>query len=259
VEKYPIMRNMKNVENDIIRIVLHPPVIVLLVTATVLGAVAAVTAISLRSYMNSKEGIGPGSKIPNLDGITKIIRRGRVRDQRPRVMVNGPEVKSQVCQICLGRIKEGSNHLECKCERTFHLICLSRTGFCPYCHEPYENLIPQTDGTHSFLICPLCGIHLEPGSRKCECGAIFQEEGVDFCCPICGTQVSEDNTVCPYCGEIFDCYRLINCPVCGIVIDEDTEVCECGAVLIDRCPECSSPLGPEDRYCRNCGAEFEFI
>jgi hypothetical protein len=250
---------MKNVERDLIQITLPFPVIILLVTATVLGAMAAVTIISLRSYMNSKEGCDQGSMVPKLDGITKIIWRGRIRNQRPRVLVNGPEVKSHVCQICLGRIKEGSNHLECNCGRTFHIICLSRTGFCPYCHEPYENLIPQTGNIQSFLTCPLCGINLEPGSRRCECGAIFQEEGVDFCCPICGTQISEENTVCPYCGEIFDCYRLINCPVCGLLIDEDTEVCDCGAVLIDRCPGCGAPLGPEDRYCISCGAEFEFI
>lgn len=250
---------MKNVERDIIRLPLPAHVIALLVAATILGAVASVTAIRLKGHMDSRNGSNEGSKVSRLDGITKIIRRGAGTGRRPRVMISGPEVRSSVCQICLGRIKEGSNRIQCSCGRAFHIICLSRTASCPYCQETYENLIPKVSGGSSILVCPFCETHLEPGSMRCRCGAIFREEGVDFCCPICGTRISEGDLTCQYCGEIFDCHRFINCPICGLLVDEDISVCDCGAVLSDHCPECGFTLGPEERSCRRCGAEFEFI
>ena len=247
---------MKNVESDIIGGVLQGGVILVIITAVCLGAAASVTLLHLRGQLASiDDGRIPSHRLGN---ITRIIHRGS-STTRPRVMVNSSEVKTNVCQICLGRIKEGSNHVECKCGKAFHIVCLSRTGFCPYCSEPYENLKPQISEECSIQVCPLCGDQLEPGARVCECGAIFHEEGIDFCCPICGTHISEGETSCSYCGEIFDCYRLVNCPVCGLLVEEGTEVCECGAVLNDRCPECGAPLGYEDRFCPGCGAEFEFI
>jgi hypothetical protein len=247
---------LNNVENDIVGGVLPVIVIVVILTAACLGAVASATLIHV------KERMLPGSEQrvehQRLGRITRIIQRSST-SSRPRVMVNSPEIKTNVCQICLGRIKEGSNHVEYSCGKQFHVVCLSRTSFCPYCSESFENLEPKSGEDSPIEVCPLCGTSMEPGMRSCECGAIFQEEGIDFCCPICGTHVSEGETSCPYCGEIFDCYRLINCPVCGLLVEEDIEVCECGAVLNDRCPECGAPLGPEDRYCRKCGAEFEFV
>lgn len=250
---------MNNVENDIIQLAVHLVVIALLFIAAVLGAVASATIFHIRDRLITRPGEESLELGTRLHGITKIIRRVERVGQRPRVMVSGPEIRSNVCQICLGRIKGGSNYLQCQCGKTFHIICLSRTGFCPYCQEPYKKLSLQMDGQTIIMICPLCGNQLEVGSRMCDCGAIFQEEGMDFCCPICGTHISEEDSVCPYCGEVFDCYRLINCPVCGLLVDEGTRVCECNTVLGDRCPECGSLIGPEDSCCLRCGAEFEFV
>lgn len=234
-------------------------VIALLLTAAILGALISATIFHLRECLSVGSRVEERDLGSRLEGITKIIRRVERTGQRSRVMVSGPVVRSKVCQICLGRIKEDSNYLQCGCGKTFHIICLSRTGFCPYCHEPHHKLNLQVDGRITFTICPLCGNQLGVGSRMCECGAIIQEEGVDFCCPICGTQISEEDSACPYCGEVFDCYRLINCPVCGLLVEDGNKVCECNAVLSDRCPECDTLLNLEDRSCSKCGTEFEFV
>lgn len=54
------------------------------------------------------------------------------------------------------------------------------------------------------------------------------EEGV-FECPVCGTMVSADATVCPGCGAEFAEEAQFECPVCGAIVDADATKCpECG-------------------------------
>ena len=217
-------------------------------------------------------------------GINRILRKTFVKRtaERPRVVVTGPKVKPVVCQICLGRVKEGMEYAKCTCGKTFHPVCLVRTGFCPYCNRPYSaetlseafivrpkllvagqakrpseiRMIWQSGMTH---ICAVCGSELAEGSSECQCGAITVEEGETFACPSCGTEVPAEMTHCPGCKERFDVVEGAICQVCGRVISEQKGVCDCGALTADLCPECGAYLEPDDVVCGGCGTVFELI
>lgn len=198
---------------------------------------------------------------PVRESITRIISNRLLSNDRPRVMISGPAVREPICQICLGRIKEGSNHVLCNCGRTFHIVCLSRTGSCPYCQEPYDiNRLRSIRAEGSgMVVCPICGAHLPADRRECDCGAFFLDENTEFHCPACSTKVPQLDESCPGCGMLFECYPTTTCPVCGQLLREEIGVCDCGAVLGERCPECHASLGPDEKRCSHCGAEFEFI
>lgn len=225
-----------------------------------IGLMLLLTVLAIYLWMN---GYPPFSNRERFEvgTITRIIRKGLFSSEESRIMVKGAESRGPICQICLGRIKEGSTHLVCDCGRAFHIVCLSRTGFCPYCDSSYDDLEKQAYGEPDeyLTVCPLCDSLLSPGSRECECGAIFLEEGADFYCPSCGTLIPSAEDECPYCGQVFDRIQTITCPVCGRVNREDRSICDCGVVITDRCPECGFQLEAEEEVCRGCGAEFEFI
>jgi hypothetical protein len=193
-------------------------------------------------------------------------------------MVQGPKVKPVICQICLGRVKEGMEYGRCSCGKTFHPMCLSRTGFCPYCDRAYEGELPEglmvrpqpVAGRRRAEVrmiwepagrraCPMCGEELEEGRAECSCGAIVIEEGEVFDCPSCGTEVPPHMMQCPGCRERFDSVEEPQCPICGRLVTSEDGVCECGGLAVDECPECGAPLGPEDAACASCGTAFELV
>jgi len=227
-----------------------------LIIAIILGAMVSVTIIKLREHFHESE-----TTAEVKEKITRIFSQHLFPDHKnPRIMVSGSEEKTIICQICLGRIKEGSRYIQCDCNRAFHYVCLSRTGFCPYCHKQFDEIKYNVENVSELaFICPLCGTTLDSGTRQCSCGAIFTEEGSDFCCPVCGTRVPEGETRCSYCGEVFESHRMVVCPLCGQFVLEEGEICECGALLGDRCPECGARLEPDAIRCETCNSEFEFI
>lgn len=251
--------------------------LILITIALLLGATTfATTLLVRRYYVGGKLHIAKHKS--NRDGPKDQSGTGAVR---PRIQITGPKVKPLICQICLGRVKQGMEYVKCGCGKIFHTTCISRTGFCPYCQSEYttkdgrepvkngfanmqapksETNAPPTAGTKvNYILCPLCGANIPAGAESCECGAIFVEEGGNFKCPECGETVSEDESECPNCGEHFDHLETQTCPLCGRILPQGEDVCECGAVMGNRCPECGHELAPGESTCRVCGSVFELI
>jgi hypothetical protein len=203
---------------------------------------------------------------------------------RPRVQVTGPKVQPEICQICMGKIKEGTEYVRCSSGKVFHSICLARVGNCPYCRRTFavkgkestttrdyvqpvvpevappapEGVVAQKEEA-SGATCPGCGRELEPEATSCPCGVIFVAEGGSFACPACGFLVKEGDAYCGRCGERFQQMVPPGCPVCGRPIAPNAETCACGAILGNHCPECGAELLEGDSACRTCGTAFEFI
>lgn len=221
-------------------------------------------------------------------GVGKLIGKlfknrggnGTERSELPRVVVTGPKTEVLICQICMGRIKEGTEFCSCGTGRVFHSVCLERLGSCPYCKRTYaikgresttsrevtdpiasspgseEPSPPAEEGDH----CPVCGGSIEEDAETCPaCGAIFVADGGTFACPACGSRVGESEGTCPNCGEPFRPFTPRTCPACGIRVGPNDKKCICGAILGDTCPECGAQLSEEDIECPNCGAIFEFV
>jgi hypothetical protein len=253
-------------------------VLTILIVAAALGGIVLATVLLVHRYFLSPA-ISAATERTTAD-LKKVLRRTfkRPAAERPQVRVSGPKVKPIVCQICLGRVKEGLEYAKCSCGNVFHPVCLVRTGLCPYCGKAYDAsmlpgmliTVPTTarSGRPNISMrweseiqrsCPLCGRGLPDGSNECSCGAIVIEESEAFACPSCGEQVPPGRSECPGCRERFDVIASPVCPVCGRVVDEAEGVCDCGAVLGSSCPECGSELNPDDRACGKCGTIFEFV
>ena len=167
-----------------------------------------------------------------------------------------------ICQICMGKLKERLPHVKCDCGKIFHITCLKRTGFCPYCQKIYRPedversaVYPDTES----IECPMCGRSVLKDSGTCECGAIISDEEGKFYCPSCGTLIDESEDVCPFCHERFEDVHLVQCPVCARVLEEGRGVCECGTFVGETCPECGTPLSADDKGCPVCGLSFEIV
>jgi hypothetical protein len=207
-------------------------------------------------------------------------RRRGDGEHRPRVQVSGPKVQQTSCQICLGRIKEGTEYIRCSSGRAFHAACLDRVGGCPYCQRTVEikgkegqprappvpaaplgtsvPILPPDDG--SFL-CPVCGVVLEQGAHHClSCGAIFVDPNGMFVCPDCHAELREGDLTCGRCGRTFERVEMPRCPQCDIEVSPNAEVCpRCSCLLQDRCPECGEELSEDALTCPACGTDFEFL
>ncbi len=202
---------------------------------------------------------------------------------RPRVQVTGPKVQPEICQICMGKIKEGTEYVRCTSGRVFHSICLARVGHCPYCRRTFAIKGRESTTTREYVQpmvpaaplpdeermiteervpvnpCPACGKELEEEATGCSCGVIFVPEGGSFSCPACKFQVNEGDAFCGRCGERFLQPMPPMCPVCGRSVAADAETCACGAILGNHCPECGAELGEEASSCQVCGTAFEFV
>jgi len=255
------------------------PVLTELVLAGALGGLAVVTAIIVGKHLmpHAGENLRELALLPKAS-IRRVLKMSKATTaSRPRVIVAGPKVKPVVCQICLGRVKEGLEYARCTCGKQFHPVCLIRTSFCPYCGRAYDSGVleegilvrPRTvpsrrSGDITMLwspgarSCPSCGATLADGQRECSCGTILVEEGESFTCPSCGTLVPPERIECPGCREKFEIAEEARCPVCGGVREGD-EPCECGGIVEDICPECGASLATEDRVCGHCGTMFEFV
>ncbi len=179
-----------------------------------------------------------------------------------RVRIRPVRGEGVVCQICMGKLKSGLPHVRCTCGKVFHITCLKRTGFCPYCQKEYAPKEVEEQATYpemESLQCPMCGRTVYKDSGSCECGAIIADEDGKFYCPGCGTQIEENETECPYCHERFEDVPLVQCPFCGRVFDEGRGICECGTFLSEVCPNCGVCLSSEDRSCPSCGVSFEIV
>ncbi len=218
--------------------------------------------------------------------IKKIIYvgRGGQHDEmgtqsRPRIQITGPKVQPETCQICMGRIKEGTEYVRCGNGKVFHSVCLARVGNCPYCRRTFaikgresttsrdyvQPVVPagtvEERGTVSAEVrCPVCGSGLSQEATSCiSCGAIFVADGGTFPCPSCGFLVRESDSACGRCGEPFNQFKPRTCPVCSRTIGPTDETCVCGAILNDRCPECGAQLSEGASECGTCGTAFEFV
>jgi predicted amidophosphoribosyltransferase len=170
--------------------------------------------------------------------------------------------QSVTCQICLGEVGAGCEYRVCDCGKSFHPVCISRTGFCPYCGASYierdfraERAAGQPK--ESDDICPVCGRAVV--GKACECGALFPDEAGEMECPTCGSSVHTGQESCPRCGESFEVFVPRLCPVCEAVIHEGQGICRCGLVLDDLCPECGWKLGSREQTCPICGLHFEMV
>jgi hypothetical protein len=183
---------------------------------------------------------------------------------RPRVTPIKPKYDIVVCQICMGRVKQGLNVAKCECGKRFHDVCLERTGFCPYCQKKYDALTVASISKKRELPkiekvpCPSCGQLIHPEARSCDCGAVFMEDD-QFDCANCGSLVFAERMVCSTCGEAYEMYTPMHCPICSRIFNEDTGKCDCGAFTGDSCPECGVHLEIDDRACPRCGTLFEYI
>jgi len=180
----------------------------------------------------------------------------------PRVRIRPVRTEALVCQICMGKLKIGLPHVVCDCGKVFHISCLKRTGFCPYCHKAYAPSDVDTMATlpdDDSVECPICGRSVYSGSGSCECGAIIADEQGAFYCPGCGTHIEDGETDCPFCGERFEDVCLVKCPFCGRVFDEKKGMCECGMFVGESCPECGIRLTLNDSSCPSCGVSFEVL
>ncbi len=198
---------------------------------------------------------------------------------RPRIQITGPKVQPEICQICMGRIKEGSEYVRCGTGKVFHSVCLARVGNCPYCCRTFAIKGRESTTSRNYVQpvvpndivegsptnapkarCPVCGGGLAQDATSCmSCGAIFVADGGTFPCPSCGFLVRERDTSCSRCGEPFHQFKPRTCPVCDRVIGPNDETCACGAILNDRCPECGAKLPDGASECGTCGAAFEFV
>lgn len=208
--------------------------------------------------------------------INLVIRRSRKINKR-KVQIKDAKARQKTCQICLGIIKDDLEYATCNCGKVFHMACIRRTGFCPYCLNEYEPnsqnwsinssriRIAQTSDAsrqsklRNTFICPICGTLNSYSSNSCKCGAIFVREGETFQCPTCGSFLDEHANRCDKCGERFEGYDLEFCRLCGGMLNINGVCVECGAISGEKCPVCGSALGIEDTICSNCGTAFELI
>jgi hypothetical protein len=183
---------------------------------------------------------------------------------RPRVTPIKPKYDVVVCKICMGRVKPGLNVAKCECGKSFHDVCLERTGFCPYCQKTYDSSMVASISKKrevpriEKIPCPSCGQLILSEARGCDCGAVFVDDD-QFNCASCGSVVYADHMVCDHCGEVYETYIPMHCPICSRIFNEETGQCECGAFTGDSCPECGMTLEPDDRACRRCGTIFEYL
>jgi hypothetical protein len=192
------------------------------------------------------------------------VKPPEVLRPRPRVTPIKPKYDIVVCQICMGRVKQGLNVAKCECGKSFHDVCLERTGFCPYCQKTYDasSVASISKKREAPMVekvpCPSCGLPIVAEARRCDCGAMFVEDD-QFNCSNCGSVVFADRLVCDQCGEVYETYTPMLCPICSRIFNEETGQCECGAFTGDSCPECGIALEMDDRACRRCGTLFEYV
>lgn len=183
---------------------------------------------------------------------------------RPRVTPIKPKYDIVVCQICMGRVKQGLNVAKCECGKSFHDVCLERTGFCPYCQKSYDaatvaSISHKREAPKVEKVpCPSCGQMIAAEASRCDCGAVFVEDD-QFQCAACGSVVHAESMVCEHCGEVYETYTPMLCPICSRIFNEETGLCECGAFTGDFCPECGIDIDIDDRACRRCGTLFEYV
>jgi hypothetical protein len=84
--------------------------------------------------------------------------------------------------------------------------------------------------SHMRHYCVSCGVHTEPGSKKCRsCGALVTKSAPDAYCTACGRPLSKTAKYCAYCGEEILVGGKILCASCGELASESARHCHnCG-------------------------------
>lgn len=140
-------------------------------------------------------------------------------------------------------------------------------------HSPTQ--LPTTpEPLHKDLLhCTQCYTVYEEGDAFCKkCGLALTVSGTktdlatQTTCPNCSASVLADATFCPKCGSavslpgITDATVLVNTPPTRTILESlvavDTQAETRAATTSARiCPSChrTVELGPEDRFCGNCG------
>jgi hypothetical protein len=189
--------------------------------------------------------------------------------KKPIIIDRGPKVRNLRCPMCMGYIKVGLQYAKCVCGETYHVVCLSRTGYCPICEKKWDDetvktIVHMNGSAESslngkMLECPSCGGKVSIYDMECKCGAIFLRENDSFLCPECGGRVEQGQMSCLNCGEAFRPCDIVECPGCGKSFDALEGTCSCGMFIGDACPVCSCQLEDDDEYCRRCGSRFDKI
>lgn len=198
---------------------------------------------------------------------TDPVKKGPPK--KPVIIDRGPKIRNLKCPMCMGYIKVGLQYAKCDCGGTYHVVCLSRTGYCPICQKKWDDetvkAITHLNGNaesslnNKMLECPSCGGKVSIYDMECKCGAIFLMDNDSFLCPECGGRVGKGEMSCLNCGEIFRPCEIVECPGCGKNFDALEGACSCGTFIGDLCPECGCHLGDDDGYCGRCGSRFDKI
>ncbi len=132
---------------------------------------------------------------------------------------HGLAQQAVICPTCGSKVELGAKACS-RCGRSFCPECGSslddydevcpRCGWeeyvelCPYCHAQVTARDTICPSCNSFLtsLCPQCGYSLQSTVEICpSCG--YDLTGKLYC-STCVAVVSEDDTVCPGCGEVFE-------------------------------------------------------
>jgi hypothetical protein len=189
--------------------------------------------------------------------------------KKPVIIDRGTKPHTLRCPMCMGYIKIGLQYAKCDCEETYHMVCLSRTGYCPICERKWNDetvkSITHVNGnvesslSGKMLECPSCGEKVSIYDMECKCGAIFLRDNDSFLCPECGGRVGKGEMACLNCGEAFRPCEIVVCPGCGKSFDALEGACSCGMFVGNACPECGCHLEIDDEYCGRCGSRFDMI
>ena len=168
---------------------------------------------------------------------------------RPRVTPIKPKYDIVVCQICMGRVKPGLNVAKCECGKSFHDICLERTGFCPYCHRTYDapSVAAISKKRESPKIekvpCPSCGQMILAEARGCECGAVFVEDEPVRLRQMRIGGLRRQTWSAAIAGRYTKTIPRGFAPYVPGSSTRRRDMCECGAFTGDSCPECGADPG----------------
>lgn len=148
-------------------------------------------AITARVLRKSREGRIFLEKLYNEKKIarksTKLLEEGNI---------------DKTCRICFGSI-EGGIVAECSCGNSFHVSCAEPTSRCPYCDNPYGQMLIRGAKTSK---CPFCGERMT--SDICVCGTVYPFEDGTFKC-VCGAPMHMSMTTCPECGAKYEKFMAV--------------------------------------------------
>ena len=97
--------------------------------------------------------------------------------------------------------------------------------------------------------CEKCGVAVGTDAKFCpSCGDEIHP------CPQCGTDNSQDSTVCRKCNTLLP----KNCIHCSKPIAADAAFCKhCGKSSMATCSSCGEKVNPSSKFCKHCGSSTD--